>query len=316
MDTRCEILADMESRPWAIHRPYLQSMINALSTREAAYAPDTRSQRAVNTSGKVAVLPLLGPITQRAGLFTALFGGTSTEKWGRAFDDLIAARNVTTIVIDVDSPGGSVAGVQELGDKIFQARQAKRVVAVANGWAASAAYWLASQAGELIVTPSGEVGSIGVWSMHVDRSGELSKAGISVTLTSAGKFKTEGNPYEPLGDEARTEEQRAVDFYHTKFISAVARGRNTSQARVRSDFGKGRLVRPEESLATGMVDSIATLQTVIKRETGARSRAQAEQSQRNRRLTQLEAECGIESPAQKREEKLRQLEREVAAQRN
>ncbi|KKL76424.1 hypothetical protein LCGC14_2045040, partial [marine sediment metagenome] len=80
------------------------------------------------TKRAIAVLPLLGPITQRSGMFTAFFGGTSTEKWGQAFDDLIASEQIGAVVIDGDSPGGSVAGVPELAEKISKARGTKPIV--------------------------------------------------------------------------------------------------------------------------------------------------------------------------------------------
>lgn len=250
------------------------------------------------TKRAIAVLPLLGPITQRAGLFTAFFGGTSTEKWGQAFDDLIASPAVGAVVIDGDSPGGSVAGVPELADKVFKARGSKPIVFVANTWLGSAAYWIASQADQIVVTPSGEVGSIGVWSMHVDMSGTLEQLGEKVTLISAGKFKTEWNPYEPLSKEAEAYEQQQVDRYYGEFVAAVAQGRNVAPKVVRNGFGEGRLVGPKNAVSEGMADRVATLEQTIKRLGGGiaeRQQAQAEHEAREKRLAELEGELGEEN---------------------
>lgn len=250
------------------------------------------------TKRAIAVLPLLGPITQRAGLFTAFFGGTSTEKWGQAFDDLIASQAVGAVVIDGDSPGGSVAGVPELADKVFKARGTKPIVFVANTWLASAAYWIASQADQIVVTPSGEVGSIGVWSMHVDLSKALEELGEKVTLISAGKYKTEWNPYEPLSEEAKVYEQKVVDGYYGDFVAAVARGRNVSVKTVRDGFGEARMVLAKEAKAEGMADRVATLDETIKRLGGGiadRQQAQADHEVREKRLAELEGELPLVS---------------------
>ena len=223
------------------------------------------SLTARKTKRAIAVLPLIGPVTQRSSLFTAFFGGTSTEKWGQVFESLVATPAIGAIVIDADTPGGTVSGVPELADMIFKARGSKPIVAVSNATMASAGYWIGSQADQLVVTPSGEVGSIGVWSMHTDMSGMLEKGGVDVTLISAGKHKTEMNPYGPLDEEAKAYEQGVVDRYHGMFVDAVARGRGVSAAAVRKDFGQGRTVGPKAAKAEGMADRIATLGDTIRR---------------------------------------------------
>jgi signal peptide peptidase SppA len=249
------------------------------------------------TRRAIAVLPLTGPITQRAGLFTAFFGGTSTEKWGRAFDELVASSAVGAIVVDADTPGGTVSGVPELADKLFKARAAKPVVVVSNAILGSAGYWIGSSAGELVLTPSGEVGSIGVWSMHVNYSGMMEKEGVDVTLISAGKYKTEMSPYEPLSEEAKAYEQGEVNRYYGMFIDAVARGRGVTAATVRNGFGQGRMVGPKDAKAEGMVDRVATLEDTIRRLGGGvaeREQARAEHEERETWLKEQRKELGFD----------------------
>ena len=125
----------------------------------------------------------------------------------------------------LDSPGGSVYGVSELADEIMNARAQKPVIAIANSLAASAAYWIGCSASELYVTPGGEVGSIGVWQAHFDYSQALAAEGVTPTLISAGKYKVEGNPYAPLGEDALGFMQSRVDDYYAVFTKSVARGR-------------------------------------------------------------------------------------------
>src|SRR5215467_6271108 len=115
--------------------------------------------------------------------------------------------DVSAIVLDVDSPGGTVAGTPETAAAVRRAAEVKPVVAVANSLAASAAYWIASQASSLVVGPSADVGSIGVISAHIDRSKMLEDMGLRVTVVSAGRYKAEGNPFAPLSDEAKANMQ-------------------------------------------------------------------------------------------------------------
>ncbi|WP_052688250.1 S49 family peptidase [Xanthomonas sp. MUS 060] len=102
---------------------------------------------------------------------------------GAALRQALADDTVSQILIDIDSPGGSVYGVAELADQIQSARSIKPVVAVANSLAASAAYWIGCAAGELYVTPGGEVGSIGVWQAHFDYSQALAADGVTPTTS-------------------------------------------------------------------------------------------------------------------------------------
>jgi signal peptide peptidase SppA len=213
----------------------------------------------------VAVLPLTGVISHRAGMLSEASGGTSTERFAATFRGLMADSGISAIVLDVNSPGGSVAGVEELANEIYAARKTKPIVAHVNAQAASAAYWIASSASEISVTPSGEVGSIGVFAAHQDRSGMYEQAGVKTTLISAGRYKTEGNPYEPLSEEARAAAQKQVNAYYGMFTRAVARGRGVPVATVREGFGEGRMVLARDALGMGMVDHIETIDETLRR---------------------------------------------------
>ena len=213
----------------------------------------------------VAILPLYGAIFPRANLMTETSGATSAESFGRMFRQAMADTNVGAVVLDIDSPGGAVSGIDELSFEIARSRGAKPVVAVANHLAASAAYWIATAADEIVVPPSAEVGSIGVFAAHEDVSKALEAEGVKVTLVSAGKYKVEGNPYEPLTEEARSAiEIRVADFYNM-FVSRVAKNRGVSAAAVRNGYGEGRVVGAKDARASGMADRIDTLEGTIAR---------------------------------------------------
>lgn len=215
--------------------------------------------------GSVAVLSLTGLIQPNPSLLSMLlFGaGGGLQQFRAELRAALADETITAIALHVDSPGGSIALVEETAAELRAARDVKPITAVANTMAASAAYHIASQATELVVTPSGYVGSIGVYMLHTDLSGALEKEGVVMTYVYAGRYKTEGNPYEPLTDEARADWQSDVDGLHDTFVRDVAAGRQVPEAKVRSDFGEGRLLRAADALQAGMVNRVATFEQAV-----------------------------------------------------
>lgn len=259
---------------------YLQADANPFEEvfvegKDVPSALETASPSATSRSraGAIAVLPLTGTISHRMGMMTEMSGGTSTEKFGQWLKAAVADPNVKAIVIDADSPGGSVDGVPELAAEVANAKASKPVIAQVNAMAASAAYWIVSQASEIVVTPSGEVGSIGVFAAHEDISKAAEMQGVKVSLVSAGKYKTEANPFEPLSSEARQALQSQVDEFYTMFTKAVAKGRNTTAQAVQNGFGEGRMVSAHQAVKEGMADRVATMDQTLSR-LGARNAAQ------------------------------------------
>lgn len=216
-------------------------------------------------SGAIAVMPIYGVIMQRMGMLEEISGGTSTEALSRQFRALVTDPSVGTIVLDIDSPGGGVYGVQEFAEEVFLAREQKRVVAVANSLAASAAYWIASAAEEVVVTPGGEVGSIGVYMLHEDWSGAYEAAGVTPTLIRFGDNKGEGLPAIPLDDTAKAHFQERVDAYGRVFVDAVARNRGVSSATVMQDFGQGLVFGSRDAVRFHLADRVETLEQTIER---------------------------------------------------
>lgn len=215
--------------------------------------------------GSVMVLPLYGIINQRyAGDFSGP-SGTSVQEFTQQFRQAMNDPNVKAIVIDVDSPGGTVSGVDELATEIYNARKqgTKKITAVSNCLCASAAYYIASQANEFCVSPSSLTGSIGVYQLHEDDSTALENIGVKFTFISAGKYKTEGNSFQPLDDEARSAMQGVVDDFYGMFTKAVARGRGVAVKAVVNGFGQGRCLTAAEAVKQGLADRIATLDDVL-----------------------------------------------------
>lgn len=254
------LLSEFLTTPWALMPERLQAMSGILTRWSAGEPPsdetlfqvntdrvlrDTRKQMAAASTGSgIAVLPLYGVVTQRGNMVDDISGpgSSSTQQFTSVLRQMLADETVGQILIDIDSPGGSVYGVSELASEIIKARAQKPVIAVANSLAASAAYWIGCSASEFYVTPGGEVGSIGVWQAHFDYSKALEEDGVKPTLISAGKFKVEGNPYVPLDEQAQAFMQSRVDDYYNAFVEAVAIGRGVSINDVKTGMGEGRVL--------------------------------------------------------------------------
>jgi signal peptide peptidase SppA len=286
------LIAEFLSTPWAL-MPERLNAVSAVMARWSSHAPATtevlagidtdkvtreaRRQTATSVSGGgIAVLPLFGVITQRGNMIEDVSGpgSVSTQQFAAALRQALTDESVSQILIDIDSPGGSVYGVAELADEIVAARAQKPIIAIANSLAASAAYWIGCSATEFYVTPGGEVGSIGVWQAHFDYSQALAAEGVTPTLISAGTYKVEGNPYAPLEPEAQAFMQSRVDDYFLAFSKAVAKGRGVPIAQVRNGMGQGRVLGADAALEQNMVDGIVTLDEAI-RKMLLKARAQA-----------------------------------------
>lgn len=260
---------------WAIMPDKLLAMVEVLRLRSGGIAfsrelnqIDTEigaraRPEAKRTGNGVAVLPIFGVLAHRMNLMTDISGGTSTEILGQWFDSAVSDKSVGTIVLDIDSPGGSVHGLQELSDKIYKARGEKKIVAVANDLAASAAYYIATAADHVVVTPGGLVGSVGTVAVHTETSKMDEEAGVRHTLIHAGKNKVDGNPFEPLTDSARDDVQRIVDEYYGQFVSDVARNRGVKKSEVLRDFGQGRVYGGRDAIERGMADKVGTLDATL-----------------------------------------------------
>jgi signal peptide peptidase SppA len=306
------LIAEFLSTPWALMPERLAAFAGIVQRWQAggsasadvltSIAADkeivaARKQEAVRTGqgNNIAVLPFYGVVTQRGNMMDDVSGpgAASTQKFTNALRQALADPGVGAILIDIDSPGGSVYGVEELASEIISSRSAKPIVGLANSLAASAAYWVGAACSELYVTPGGEVGSIGVWMSHDDYSKALDELGIKTTLISAGKYKVEGNPYQPLDGDAQAFMQSRVDDYYAAFTKGVAKGRGVSIEVVRKDFGQGRVYGAQAALDAGMVNGVMTFDDVVKKMAKDIKAANRNQASQVNRLAQAERELAI-----------------------
>jgi signal peptide peptidase SppA len=229
----------------------------------------------------VAVVPIVGTIVHRAEQADDVSapGAVSAARLRSTMAALANDDSVSAVVLDIESPGGSVDGIKELASSVARLAEVKPVTAVANAYAASAAYWIASQASEIVVTPSGEVGSIGVYTLHEDDTAMLESMGVKLEVIRAegADKKIAANPFEPLTEEARADLKQSVTACYDEFIQAVARGRGISAATLRkSPYGKGLMVSAKEAVRVGLADRIETIEETVARLAKGRGRTRAQ----------------------------------------
>lgn len=209
-----------------------------------------------------AIIPIAGSLTNR-GDYMGYDFATSYGAIAREVSRAAADPAVDRIVLAVNSPGGTVSGIELAEDAISAARAHKPVVAHISGLSASAAYWLSAQADEIVATRLSEAGSIGVYTMHMDVSGLLKQMGIEVSVISSGRHKVDGHPFGPLTKDVRADIQARIDQLRLTFARAIGSGRG---ARLPSDAAlatEARVFPADAALAAGLIDRIGTFKSVL-----------------------------------------------------
>lgn len=283
MEPKLALLAAIRQQVWAITPEYLAA-IEALAMRayehpalmqvavdghqarlsahlEAVAAVGTRLDGTSTATVRdgVAVLPVFGPIFPRASMISASTDGTSLDVLMRDFRAAQASSAVDRVVMYFDTPGGTASGLAEAAGAIRAA--VKPVTAFVGGMAASAGYWLAAQASEIVTEPAGILGSIGV-AMSSEKQVQPDADGrMTVAMVSSGA------PYKLPDldtDDGRASRQQLLDAAEAVFHADVAKGRKVSVATVRNDFGRGGVMLGADAVAAGLADRIGTLESVLK----------------------------------------------------
>ncbi len=216
----------------------------------------------VNQSG-IATLTLAGPLMKQSSSMSA---NTSTVEARRALRAAVADDFVKAIVLRIDSPGGTVAGTKELADDIAKAGMKKPVIAYVEDLGASAAYWIASQAREVVANATALVGSIGTYGVVHDMSGAAAASGVKVHVVRAGKFKGMGVPGTEVTADHLAEMSRNVNALNSFFLNAVAAGRKMSDEQV-AVLADGRTHIASEAKRLGLIDEVEDYDAFLSRVT-------------------------------------------------
>ena len=256
------------NRPLMVTQDYAETIAVVLSDRldldveGLQIKSEAKDQREASTTAKgIAVIPIIGSMSHRATGIEAMSGMTSYATLQKQFEAAFNDPNVSSILMDIDSPGGSVAGAFDFRDYLMSKKGTKPVYALARDAMCSAAYLIGSTADKVYATQTARVGSIGVVAMHTDASGKMEKDGIKPTFISAGKFKTAGNPYEKLEGEKLKYLQDSVDESYDMFINAVADARGIDKKVIRDT--EARVYGGKKAVEIGLADGIRTYESVL-----------------------------------------------------
>ncbi|MEO0479606.1 MAG: S49 family peptidase [Planctomycetota bacterium] len=273
------VLEFFASKRWALERSTFEAIqrvlvrhasgerldreaITAIVAESPARQREAMRQERTGIEG-IAVVPIHGVISKRASLLAEMSHmGTSVETIRAKLAEAIEDTNVSAIVLDMDSPGGSTDGIDELAQAIRDARGAKPIIAHVEGLMASAALWIGVQADEVYATHTSEIGSIGVYWTLIDSSKAHEKAGMRVDVVSSGGQKGALVPGVEISKETRAEVQASVDEFTDLFVEAVSEGRGMEADDVRK-LADGRVHLAPKAEELGLIDGVRSFQGVV-----------------------------------------------------
>ncbi len=253
---------------WGIVPEYYETIVSTfydlnakdLSRQAISYSEKAKADTPYEIWNGVAVIPVRGPITKRASFWSWLFGYASVQSLTYMFQTALRDQKVSSVLLDIDSPGGTVSGIESLADLIYASE--KPVVSFANGLMASAAYWIGSAADKIIVENTADIGSIGVLMVHYDYSAQDEQEGVRRSYITSGKYKALGNNAEPLSDFAKGVFQEQLDYLYSIFVSGVAkhRGVETDHALAMAD---GKIFIGQQAVDIGLGDEVGNFEAAL-----------------------------------------------------
>jgi signal peptide peptidase SppA len=271
-------------------RESLRGRANLTINAEAMRKPAPMMQANRSADG-VAVIDIRGVMLASPDALDEFFGGfTNTRAVTRAVQLASADSGIGAIVLRIDSPGGSVEGLAELGDAVSQARHRKPVIAVVEGLCASAAFYAAAGATAIYAGRMDLVGSIGTIVTVYDMSKSFGDAGIRTVVIDTGKFKGTGTLGTELSADEQTYLQSIVDAYFSDFRRMVMSGRGTRLSLADwSAVSDGRIFLASEAKRLGLVDRFATMGDTLARLHGESLRTQVHAQRSRLRILDMKA---------------------------
>lgn len=256
--------------PLAIHPQKAEVIVSSLTERlgitqirstmmeddDGYFSRKARKDSGYDVLEGIAIIPVYGTLVQKLGTLRPYSGMTGYDGIRRVFLTAVNDPEVKGICLDIDSPGGEVAGCFDLVDLIYAERGKKPIHAILSENAFSAAYAIASAADKICVPRTGGVGSVGVIVIHCDWSQRIKDDGLKVSIITYGNRKAESNPYVALSDEAKAAIQHDVDEMGRLFVSTVSRNRGLSETVIRNTQAACYLAA--EGVQMGLADAVAS----------------------------------------------------------
>ena len=264
----------MKSRLWQMRPDALQCINQRMAAKLAGLDPDTMDDYWTQafadymgmdvapieyTDDGIAIVSVIGPLYKRKSAFVSNYKAIA-----EALDELLEMEDdhPHAVILKIDSPGGMVDGLDDVCAKAAQLSEMLPVFASINGMGASAAYRIASQAGEIWASSDSDVGSIGTYWQFLDMSAAYAKAGVRSVLLTTGPYKGIGTEGEPITDEQRAFLQDLTNKNNQMFLDDVASGRAFSESQLTA-VSDGRWYLADEAQGLGLVDEIGTLDDVL-----------------------------------------------------
>ncbi|KKK59333.1 hypothetical protein LCGC14_3035450, partial [marine sediment metagenome] len=251
--------------PWAIQPEWAKQMLTIARrdglTPEAVAAElgqPLNNTRTVTVREGIATIPMSGLMFRYANIFADVSGATSYEALATDLRVALDDASVQAILFAVDSRGGEVFGASELSDMAFNARGTKPIVAHVSGFGASAAYWIASAADEVVTSSTGILGSLGVC-MSVTAPGDEPDLFDDREIEFVSS-QTPDKHLDPTSKAGREQHQAIVDKLAGVFVADVARNRGVTETTVLDGFGKGGTFIGTDAVAAGLADRVATFE--------------------------------------------------------
>lgn len=300
---------------WAIQEDVFRAAVDRvngidlqlhLAAQGEKAATDSMTYQYPIEAGGIAVLRMTGPLMKYV---SSLSGGTSTVWMRHVLRAAVNDERVRAILLRVDSPGGTVAGTQDLAADVAAVAKQKPLFAMIEDMGASAAYWVASQARKVYANATAMVGSIGTFAVIHDVTGMAAQMGVKVHVIRAGAFKGAGTPGTEITADQLAEWQRIVDELNEHFLRGVMGGRRMTLTKVR-ELADGRVHVGVAAEALGLIDGVRTFDEVLEdmrklagRETGPRASEQenvvmTQNVNTDKPADALEALAGNESPVE------------------
>lgn len=271
MKNLTKIIESVYQKTWLItpsmHESIRRQLENVLSGNITMIPDEDEDEKEdklslINEGSMIGIVSVDGIIGKHLSLLETKCGGVDCDSISEQLKNMEEDPNVTSILMYFNTPGGTVSGVPELSSLISEIDKKKKCTAYVDVICASAGFYLASQCSSIFVSPTAELGSVGVYSIYFDESVALSNEGIKVNAIYAGKYKLTGAPFKVMTDEERAMLQADIDKIYIGFKSAV-----TSKRDIKDEDLQGQIFSGEDliskNFADGQVNSMREMLTIL-----------------------------------------------------
>ena len=258
------IISKVTRQPWVITSEKLGAIMDVIDARIAGDfkamnydAPEEEQTgrgeyREFQTmTGTTAVIPVHGILGKHLSSLEMACGGCSLDTVQAQIKTAMGSPRISAILLDVNSPGGTVTGTPETAALVREARTIKPVWAFTDSECCSGALWIASQCDQFYASESASIGSVGVRMVLLDYTRKLEQDGVKVNAISSGKYKLLGAPFKALGEDERDMLQAESDRIFEQFREAVRAVRPADYQHL-----QGQVFRGEEASGIGMTDGV------------------------------------------------------------